>query len=86
MRLDSYSFFCQVGRLAGVVQDVCERTGCTVVLDMGSGLVSTEMHTEILNASIIPSRRPVFDHFHTAHWTVGRPAPLTLAVTAWSLC
>ena len=42
----SYSiFFFQVGCLAGVVQDVCERTGCTVVLDMGSGLVSEQRNT-----------------------------------------
>lgn len=36
----SYPIVFQVGRLAGVVRDMCERTGCTVVLDMGSGLVS----------------------------------------------
>ena len=26
--------------MAGVVREVCERNSCTVVLDMGSGLVS----------------------------------------------
>ena len=73
MRLNSYSiFFCQVGRLAGVVQDVCERTSCTVVLDMGSGLVSRETHPVMLASVFIhwPSHRPVFDRlpppfFHT---------------------
>lgn len=38
-----YSLCLQVGHLAGVVRGVCEKTGCTVVLDVGSGLVCAIM-------------------------------------------
>ena len=29
----------QVSRMAGVVADLCRRTNCSLVLDIGSGLV-----------------------------------------------
>ena len=65
----SYPIVFQVGHLAGVVWDMCERTGCTVVLDMGSGLVSREMDTDVLHTILSalflyrPSHCPVVNHF-----------------------
>lgn len=29
----------QVGHMAGVVAEICRKTGCSIVLDIGSGLV-----------------------------------------------
>ena len=60
----SYPIVFQVGRLAGVVRDMCERTGCTVVLDMGSGLVSRVLTCCIMLALFLyrPSHCPVVNH------------------------
>ena len=38
--------YVQVSRLAGVIQHVCQKAGCQVVLDIGSGLVSHGTHWE----------------------------------------
>ena len=86
-------FFCQVGRLAGVVQDVCERTSCTVVLDMGSGLVSRETQPEMLASVFIhwPSHRPLLTSSVLSYCTrsdigqwegLGPRLDMPLAVTA----
>ena len=32
----------QVSRLTGVIQRVCDSSGCGLVIDIGSGLVSTD--------------------------------------------
>ena len=78
----SYPIVFQVGHLAGVVRDMCERTGCTVVLDMGSGLVSREMDTDMLHTILSalflyrPSHCPVVNHF---------PLPPSTSLYLWYL-
>ena len=51
-------FSSQVSQLAGVVRDVCKDNCCSLVLDIGSGLVSAkkaENECECVYSFIIPS-------------------------------